>query len=495
MVLNRIIVWILIGGMLLAPTTSYSQSISLSEACAIARAKSVQALEARFNFISSYWAYRSYQASMLPSLTMYGDIGNYNRSLTLLQDYYTGDVKYSLTNNMQNSLGLALKQNIALTGGTISIFTNLTRIDQFGDRGSVSWYSQPITASYSQPLFGYNRFKWSKIISPKEYEKAKRVYLESIEKLMGEVVTAYFALTSAEMKQHISQESYANIIRMLNIARERLAIGTVRRDECLQLELRAINDSIDINCNAIAVREARMVFNSLLGFDEKKEPTTMLEERLPDVYAEFDFVLDKAIENSSFDISNNIKILDAQSAVALAKADRGITMLFNARFGLSKTDAELRKALVAPLDQEVVGLTFSIPIFDWGTGRGKVQKAKAAEEVVRAQVAQSQTDFRRQVFSIVGQFNNQRNQCYVSRKACEISLERYSMIMESFSRGEATVTDLNNAQNEYDSAMTQYVTKIGDFWKYYYSLRQITLYDFIAGCNIDVNPEEIISKW
>ena len=209
---------------------------------------------------------------------------------------------------------------------------------------------------------------------------------------------------------------------------------------------------------------------------------------------DYEFVLNKSLENSSFDIDNEITILNAQSAVAQAKADRGITMLLNARFGLSKTDRELRNAYIGPLDQEVVGLSFSVPIFDWGTGRGRVQKARAAEEVVRAQVAQSENDFRRQLFSAVGQFNNQRNQCYASRKARDISSERYALMLESFSRGEASVTDLNNAQNEYDAASTQYVTDLGNFWQYYYTLRQLTLYDFIAEHDIDVNPEELIDK-
>ena len=471
-----------------------AQPLTLNEAIATARTESVAAKEAKFGFVSSYWAYRSYRASLLPSLSLYGDIGNYNRSLALLQDYETGDVKYSLTNNMQNSLGLALSQNIALTGGTLSVYSDLARIDQFGERGNVTWYSQPITARYSQPLFSYNKFKWNKLISPKEYEKSKRVFLESMERFSGDVVAAYYALALAEIKLRTAAESYANTGRMLDIARQRLTLGSVRRDECLQLELRMINDSIAIGTNSVAVREARMAFNSLMGLGEKAEPDPVLDDYLPDVVMDYEFVLNKSLENSSFDIDNEITILNAQSTVAQAKADRGITMLLNARFGLSKTDRELRNAYIGPLDQEVVGLSFSVPIFDWGTGRGRVQKARAAEEVVRAQVAQSENDFRRQLFSAVGQFNNQRNQCYASRKARDISSERYALMLESFSRGDASVTDLNNAQNEYDAASTQYVTDLGNFWQYYYTLRQLTLYDFIAEHDIDVNPEELIDK-
>ena len=76
---------------------------------------------------------------------------------------------------------------------------------------------------------------------------------------------------------------------------------------------------------------------------------------------------------------------------------------------MSQTGPEFPAAYKNLLDQEVVGITFSIPIFDWGLGKGKVQKAKAAQEVVRAQVQKSENDFRRKMFTAVGQFNNQRH--------------------------------------------------------------------------------------
>lgn len=66
---------------------SYGQEeMSLDQVIYTARNQSVEALEARQAFISTYWAYRSYKASRLPSFYLYGDIMNFDRSLTLLQN-------------------------------------------------------------------------------------------------------------------------------------------------------------------------------------------------------------------------------------------------------------------------------------------------------------------------------------------------------------------------------------------------------------------------
>lgn len=471
-----------------------AKTMNLYDAITIARTSSVQALEARQSFISTYWAFRSYKASRLPSFNLYGGLMNFDRSLTLMQSYEDGSFQYVNSYNLQNSLGLQVSQNLTFTGGTLSVYSDLSRIDQFGMDKSLTWYSQPITVSYYQPLFTYNQFKWDKKIEPKEYERGKRQYMESMEQITINTVRAYHSLILAKMNNDIATSNYTNTGKMLSVARERQVLGSVTRDELLQLELRMLNDSISINETAVAVREAQMVLNSVLGYDESYEITPVLEENLPDVYMDYDLVMAKALENSTFNLDNEINLLNAEAAVAQAKASRGISMSLNARFGLSQTAPDFGGVYSDLLDQEVVGLSFSVPIFDWGLGKGKVQKAKAAQEVVRAQVQQSENDFRRQIFTAVGQFNNQRHQCSVSKRAMHIAQERYELMMEKFRSGKASVMELNTAQSENDTALQKYITDVSNFWEYYYTLRQYTLYDFIEGNDLDIDVNEMIAR-
>ena len=108
-----------------------AQPMTLDEVVGTARMQSVPALEARAAFVSDYWAWRSYQGSRLPSVYRYGEAGSFDRSLRLLQDPKSGEYMYTPNYNMQNSLGLMVQQNITFTGGTLSLYTDLRRIDQF----------------------------------------------------------------------------------------------------------------------------------------------------------------------------------------------------------------------------------------------------------------------------------------------------------------------------------------------------------------------------
>ena len=469
------------------------QTMNLSETIHAARNQSVEALEARQAFISTYWAYRSYQASRLPSFYMYGNLMNFDRSLTLLQNPEDGTLNYVSSNNLQNGVGLQINQNITFTGGTLSVASDLSRIDQFGMNKSLTWYSRPVTVSYYQPLFTYNQFKWDKKIEPKEYEQGKRQYLERMESITVNAVYAYHNLLLAKVNNDISVSNFENSGNMLRIAKERLQLGTVTRAEYLQLELRMLNDSIAINESAVQVREAQMTLNSLLGYDESFEIVPEIAGELPNIQMDYDLVMEKSLSNSSFSLSNELSLLNAESNVAYAKASRGFSFALNARFGMSQTGPEFPAAYKDLLDQEIVGISFSIPLFDWGLGKGKVQKAKAAQEVVKAQVQQSENDYRRQMFTAVSQFNNQRQQCLVSHKAMLIAAERYDLTMHRFREGNASVTDLNMAQTENDSAQRHYISDLCNFWIYYYTLRKYTLFDFINNCDLEIDVTEMIN--
>lgn len=468
------------------------QRMSLTEAIGIARSQSVEALEAKHEFVSTYWAYRSYQASRLPSLVLYGNLMDYDRSLTLLQSYEDGSFRYADTYNLQNSLGLQVAQNITFTGGKLYVYSDLSRIDQFGANKKLTWYSQPVTVRYVQPLFAYNQFKWDKLIEPKEYERGRRRYVESMEQVTVNAVSAYFSLVRALKNHDAAKTNYENTEKMRSVAAERMKLGSVTKAEYLQLELRALNDSISIGESEVVVREAQMYLNSILGYDESVEVEPVVDDALPDILMDYEQVMEKALKNSTFSLDSEINELNAASSVAKAKADRGVSMSLNARFGLSQTGQDLPSVYNDLLNQEVIGLSFSVPIFDWGLGRGKVQKAKAAEEVVKAQNLQNENDYRRKIFTAVGQFNNQRRQCLASRKAMEIASERYGLMMDKFRLGTATVTDLTDAQNDNESAMAKYITDYSNFWNYYYTLRKYTLYDFITGKDIDVDVKEMV---
>ena len=97
-----------------------------------------------------------------------------------------------------------------------------------------------------------------------------------------------------------------------------------------------------------------------------------------------------------------------------------------------------------------LGLT--IPILDWGLGRGKYRMAQSSEEVVKTTVEQARTDFVQSVYLNVMQFNMQDDQLFIAAKSDTIAQKRYDLTKQRFLIGKVDVLDLNVSLSEKDAA-------------------------------------------
>ena len=466
-------------------------TMSLNEVIETAHSQSPAAILAKHNFVVNYWQYRTYKAQFLPSLNMQGTLGNYNRSLVSLQDAQTGEIGYIQNNNLSNSLGLSIDQNIPFTGGSVSVVTSLDRLDQFSPTDKITYNSQPVKVTISQPINAYNSFKWEKKIEPKKYELAKRNYLNDMESITVTAVTYFFDLLLAQRQVEIASESCRNTEQLYKIAQERFAIGSITKDELLQLELKLLNDNLAIGDHQLAEKTAMQRLRNFLGYNERVNITLQQPPQNPNLTLEFAQVMDLVTHNSPSDLENEISTLSAQEEIARAKANAGLKASFYAQFGLNQVGDDFGLAYKSPLDQEIIGLTLSLPIMDWGLGRGKVKVAKSQAQVIESQIEQAENKLREDITLQVLRFNLQGGQCDVSQKADQVGQSRYATTKERFLNGTVGVMELNNAQAEMDSAQLRYLQDLSNYWIYYYNIQKATLFNFMENKKVDANFDEL----
>ena len=158
---------------------------------------------------------------------------------------------------------------------------------------------------------------------------------------------------------------------------------------------------------------------------------------------------------------------------------------------MSGTAATFDESFATLKDQEVVGLSLTIPIMDWGLGKGRVKMAKAQSERTHSELEQKMVDFRQDLFTKVTEFNNQYSQCEISRRAAEIAEESYNIALKNFGEGTISVTDMNQIRTERDNALNNYITNIGNFWNSYFGIRKATLFDYLTGTDINIEFDKL----
>ena len=258
--------------------------------------------------------------------------------------------------------------------------------------------------------------------------------------------------------------------------------------------MRLLNDNLDVSNAELELRVKMMRLRTYLGYNENVDLDLMVPDIERNMFLDYEDVISKVYANSSFDLSNTIADLEAQKNIAQAKASNGLQASLFARFGLTKVGDKLSQAYKNPMDQEVVGLSLSLPIMDWGLGKGKVKVAKSEYQVVESQRLQDEQELRENIILDVLQFNLQSERCRISAKADSVGKMRYESARERFLSGTINVTELNTAQSEMDQATTSYLQSLGDYWSYYYKIRKQSLYDYVKGTVIDEDFEKMVGE-
>lgn len=485
-------------GLLFAIYTSlsvscYAQHLTLDNVINIAKHNSYDAMVARLSFMSQYWSYRSFRAELLPAVNLSGNLLQFDRSMVEARNYDDGRIAYVENNSMSNSLALSVDQNIVATGGKLSVQSYLYRLDQFSYDSKI-YNSQPIRLSYTQPLWAYNNLKWQKKTEPLKYESAKRAYLESMEGVAIQAVTLFFNVLSAQSTYQQSVSTLKDRQYLFGIAEKRLDLGTITKSELLQLELSLLNAQVDVNNQELALKDQKFRLFSYLRLFDFESIELVPPYTIPDISVSIDEVIKKALENTTHTLQQQITRLESQKLVAQAKANRGLRMQLDGEIGFNRTAYCFKDAYQSLKDNEIVGLTFTLPIFDWGVSKGRVKMAEANLEVTKTQLEQAHEAYIQDLRTSVMQFNMQTNQCIKARRAQDIADERYNITKRRFETGVVTVTDLNTAQQESENARAQYIRQLQTFWSGYYNLRKATLYDWERKQNLTVDFDAVIEN-
>ncbi len=474
-------------------TEANARQLSLHDAILIAQENSLDAKVARFSFLASYWTYRSFKAELLPSVNLSGGLMNFNRSLVEARNYEDGRLAYVTNNTLSNSLTLSVDQQIAATGGTVSLQSYLYRLDQFSYKEH-TYNSQPLRISYTQPLRSFNSLKWDKKTAPLEYEIAQKTYLCAMQDVALRVTTLFFNVLSAQSDFRQNQSTQAERERLYALAQKRLELGTTTKSEVLQMELSLLNARVSVNNGRIVLDDAMYNLFSYLRVTDYENASLLPPGNVPDLVVGVDEVLQKAINNSSYTREQRLKMLNASRSLAQAKASRGLQVTLSGELGFMQSDRDFLGAYSHLRDNEVVGLTLRLPIFDWGLGKGRVRMAQAQMEVVKTQQEQAHQDYVQELRKRVMQFNAQPVQCRDAQRAQEIAEERYDIMRKRYEAGTVTVTDLNTAQNEMTSARSQYIYQLQTFWTDYFGLQKSTLFDWTNNRDVTVDIDNIINE-
>jgi len=482
--------------MLCCPALEAQQQVrklTLREVIGLAQENSLQALLAKHRFRNSYWQYRSFKANYLPSLSLQTDLVDLQRAITKSLVYENGQwiEKYAPTNRLSSSMSLEASQNVPLTGGRIFVASELGRLDLLTD-DPATLMSTPVSMGFSQPLFGFNEFKWLRKIEPKKYEAAKRQFLSAMEDVNTRAVTFFFDLALEQMNVKTSTFNVANSDTLYQIAKGRFELGMIDQGDLMQMELNLYTSTDKLVKDKMNLEVRKSNLRTFLGYTDNIDIELVTSLEVPDITVDVAQAMQLARENNPEMLNLDIAILEAEQNVAQTKANSRFNANLLASYGLTQQATDLLDAYKNPQQSQRLNVGVTVPILDWGMRRGKVKMALSSLDVTRVNAQQQLIDFEQQVYLDVMQFNMQDEQLLLAAKTDTISRTRYDITKQKFMIGKVDVLKLNDALSQKDEAIAKYMSALRTYWTNYYTVRKTTLWDFELNRPLEQDYEELI---
>lgn len=463
-------------------------NLTLNQAIEIAQQHSPEAQAARHTYRAAYWNYRFYKANYLPSVTL-SSSPSFNKQISKITQP-DGTNLFIKQNQLSVDMDLKINQNIWFTGGSLFIRSNVQRLDEL-ENDVTAYNTQPVVIGYEQALFGYNSLKWNRRIEPVRFREARKAYNEALELVASQTSNHFFNLATAQTNLDIASSNHASADTLYRYAQGRYNIGTITENEMLQLEINKLTEETNMMNARIEVEDQMQILRSFLGINREVTLRVITEEEVPKFEIPLADALRMAFENSPEPDTYERMKLQSRSNLAYAKANAGLKADLYVQFGLSQTGDKFADSYRNPMNQQYASIGISLPILDWGRGKGQVRVAKSNMDLVNTQAEQGMKDFELNVIRMVRQFNLQNQYVEVAAKTDRTADRRYEVAKRLYILGKSTILDLNASITEKDAARRSYISALKSYWSLYYGLRSMTGYDFEKNQKIEENLPEL----
>jgi len=451
-------------------------ALTLSEVVALARFRSIDSKQAITVKETNYWVWRTFLANYRPQLSLTGTLPGYSKTFNqVIQP--NGTIQFQPVHNDNSSLNLSFSQTIAGTGATVYGTTQLQRFTDF-DRHDVLYNSVPLGIGISQPLFQYNPMKWDKKIQPLKYDESKQAYIEGMENVSITANGYFFDLLLAQQNLQIAETNLDNTKKILLIARQKLALGKVSKNEILQLQLEELTSRKAVGIARRDEEIALLQLRTYTGLSDSDRIVLVLPGSTIGMTVSADSVIRQAYANRSDAIGFLRRIAEAQRDVAKAKSDSRLNATLTAQVGYSNTATTVPQVYQSLKNQQLFQVALAIPVLDWGRAKAKVKTAEANMQLTAYEVEHDKQLFRQQIVTQVSLFDMMREQVLLTAEADSIASEKYQIAKDRYVLGNLSVTDLGIAFRERDQAIRDHIAALRDLWGAYYQLRFLSLYDF-----------------
>ncbi|NPE27324.1 TolC family protein [Methanococcoides sp. SA1] len=468
--------------------TAETHFLNFDKCLDIAMEQSFKMKNLKENFLSAEYELKAATNSLRTHVNLNLTSPNYMETMQRFEDslgvYYTPIKQAIYSTNLMISQPLPTDGQIYISSG----FNSTS--DYFRDRNTVRLntrigFEQPLEAIYS-----YNKIQSSLKQAKLSFEQSEKGLKRAQLDLKYEISQLFYSLVSAQEQEKITQLTLNSQQEAHNLAQNKYKAGVIAEVEALQMEVDLADKENNYAIAQSSVQQSEDLLKQMLGI--KLDDNLKLDYDLTynKVFVDLEDAVNRGLkyrlEIRESEISKELAEISLKQTKVRGQITGSIKGYYDL-IGVGENDINV--AYSTTIDGAVddmldrkgnrgVSLNISIPVWDWGVNRARVNAAKArirkADYLIENQKVSVQLDIRNTVNelqSALRRLELLEQSVVVAEKSFEISEQR-------FANGDIRSQDLalnrdrlNQSYNSRLSAFITYKLKLAD-------LTRKTFYDY-----------------
>ena len=357
-------------------TSSFSgELLTLEKALDVAMSNSPEIRKTKLDLEQSQESLNAQNAALKSRFSLTLNPFSYSRDRTF-------DDLFSLwnTSEKKSSSGtFTISQPLKWTDGTLALRNRLSWQDSYTEYNDLSnkTFDNSMSVTYTQPLFTYNSTKLE--LHELELDMQNSMYSYAIQKLSLEqnVTQQFFVVYQAKMDLDIAIEEHNNQKQSYEIIKNKVDAGLAAMEELYQSELNLANSELQVQNKEEALENALDTFKYNLGISIYDDIAIDSEITHKQVDVDLDYALNTGLKSRLELRQSEINIEYALNNLTRTAADNEFKGNLTLSYGIIGTDEDIENVLESSTKQQTVGVSFNIPLWDWGEKKSRIKASEA----------------------------------------------------------------------------------------------------------------------
>lgn len=391
----------------------------------------------------------------------------------------------------------AINQRILPTDGELTLVNNFSYDYSFTESAYATdplskTFNNRLYLQFTQPIFTYNETRMETEKLELDYEASLITYLLMQLSLERDVAVEFYAVYSSQMELEIAREDLENNEESYEIISNKVEGGLLALEELYQAEVNLATSRSGVFTAELNLANSLDDFKVLIGLPLDTTLMIAAEIVADTIPVNQELAITHALNNRMELREREIDMEQANFDLIVARSTNEFAGSLTASFGVQANNEQFSNLFETPTNTPAIGLTFSIPIFDWGERKSEIKAAEASLKSTEISYEMEQIDIEQNIRSVVRSLKNLENQIGIQYKTVENAELTYDINLERYRNGDLTSLDLGMYQSQLSESKLALTNAIIDYKIELLNLKIQTLYDFEK--QIPIIPEELTSN-